>query len=248
MAGLTQKQMQQYQSDGFTILKGVFSKKECEDFIEQMMDLHSGRKCLEGFKPHGPDGCGRTHNQHLYDPRALNFLIDARLKQPLEDCFKDKVEGIQTMYFWKGTEQVRHQDQSPLPGCMSAWIPLIDVDLDNGTIWLQKGSHKGSLVLRETALLENGETDHPLRARLTQEIFEENDLSEIPAICSQGDVVLFSGRVIHRGGPIGKPSSFRHVLANHYIPYSFDEWPHVTWPRISFDGTRRFTDGKVAPE
>ena len=77
MAGLTQKQMQQYQSDGFTILKGVFSKKECEDFIEHMMDLHSGRKCLEGFKPHGPDGLGRTHNQHLYDPRELNFLIDA---------------------------------------------------------------------------------------------------------------------------------------------------------------------------
>ena len=68
---------------------------------------------MEGFAPREPDDWGRTNNQHWYDPKAFALLIDSRLRQPLEDCFEDDVEGIQTMYFYKGSEGRRHQDQCP---------------------------------------------------------------------------------------------------------------------------------------
>ena len=51
MKGLTIEQKAQYERDGYTILKSVFSKAECETFIEHMMTLHSGQKTLEGFAP-----------------------------------------------------------------------------------------------------------------------------------------------------------------------------------------------------
>jgi len=56
--------------------------------------------------------------------------------------------------------------------------------------------------------------------------------------------VLFHGGLIHGGGPIGDPGAFRHVMANHYIPYHFDEWPYSDWPRFTFDGVKRCTAHK----
>ena len=242
MKGLTPEQKAQYDREGYTILKSVFSKAECEEFVEHMMALHSGEKTLEGFTPREPDDWGRTNNQHWYDPKALALLIDSRLRQPLEDCFEADVEGIQTMYFYKGSEGRRHQDQCPLPGCMSAWLPLVDVNEDNGTIYIQPGSHKGELVTYWETLDENGKMDYEYRHAKTERIFEENNRPEISIIANQGDAVLFHGGLIHRGGPIKQPGALRHVMANHYIPYQFTDWPHTSWPRISFNGKQRYTD------
>jgi len=45
-----------------------------------------------------------------------------------------------------------------------------------------------------------------------------------------GDVVYFHGVLVHRGGPILEPDSFRHVIANHYIPRCATDW-HLNWTR-----------------
>jgi hypothetical protein len=44
--------------------------------------------------------------------------------------------GIKKIHFWLGSEQRRHQDQFYLLGCMSAWIALQDVDVQNGAMWV----------------------------------------------------------------------------------------------------------------
>jgi hypothetical protein len=56
-------------------------------------------------------------------------------------------------------------------------------------------------------------------------------------------VCIFHGRMIHGGVTPTVAGSSRHVLASHYIPHGSDQWDR-TWPRISFDGTRRvrYTD------
>ena len=48
--GLTPEQKAQYERDGYTILKSVFSKTECEEFVEHMMALHSGQKDTGRFR------------------------------------------------------------------------------------------------------------------------------------------------------------------------------------------------------
>ena len=226
---LSLDQKDEYQQNGYTIQSGVFSKSECDQFINYMMDLHADRQQLEGFTAREGDEWGRTHNQHNYDPVAMKWLIDARLYQPLYDCLDAEPDGIQTMYFWKGSEQRRHQDQFYLPGCISAWIALQDVNKKNGTIYVQPGSHRHRLVTHHDfeagAEFEGVEYNDAVDLQ-----FEKNNLSEITVEVSTGDVVYFHGVLVHRGGPIIEQDSFRHVLANHYIPRHSTDW-HLSWPR-----------------
>jgi hypothetical protein len=233
--------MDQYRTSGWAVLEEVFSAEECSSFIEHMMDLQAGEKELEGFATREKGDWNRTHNQHWYDEIARQWLIDPQLCEPLRQCLEDEPEGIQTMYFWVGSEQRRHQDQYYLPGCMSAWIALVDVDERNGTIWVQSGSHKGRLLTKDD-FAEGGDFFEWDYNDAVDELFRRNDLVEEVVRVRRGDVVFFNGTLVHRGGPIGEPGAVRHVLANHYIAKNFAHWPHLRWPRVSFDGSQRFTD------
>lgn len=227
-----------YRRDGFTVVEGVFAADKCETFVAYMMDLQAGRRVLEGFAARAADEWGRTHNQHWYDPVAHQWLTDPELKEPLRQCLRDTPEGIQTMYFWVGSEQGRHQDQFYLPGCMSAWIALQDVDVQNGAMLVQPGSHRGRLLV-SADLAEGGEFAGWDYNEAVDALFERNAVEEVAVEVRQGDVVFFDGLLVHRGGPILAPGSFRHALANHYIAYGLQEWPHVRWPRVGFDGGER---------
>ena len=246
MGGLTEAQKADYDRDGFVVLAGALSVAECERFVEHMLDLHAGRKKLDGFELRQPDSAnewGRTHNQHVYDSMALEYLILPQLQAPLHDCLGDDAEGIQTMYFWQGSEQRRHQDQYYLPGCMSAWLAFVDVSRQNGTIWVQPGSHRQRL-LTKADFATGGEFFEWDYNDAVDEQFRRNEVhgqaaDEVPVEVPRGSVVLFHGALVHRGGQILQPGSERHVLANHYIPYCLDDWPHTSWTRHAFAGSVR---------
>ena len=85
----------QYETEGYTIVERVFDPTECEQLIRHMMDLHGGRKQLDGFAPRQPDQWNRTHNQHYYDEVAEAWLLHPKLRQLLRQCLDDEAEGIQ---------------------------------------------------------------------------------------------------------------------------------------------------------
>jgi hypothetical protein len=186
---------------------------------------------------------GAPQNQLNRIDRSSVFVVSGGAKGI--DCFGGEADGIQTMYFYVGSTQRRHQDQYYLPGCMSAWCAFVDVGPDNGTIWVQPGSHRGRLVVKAD-FADLAPEDNPVKAgaRYNDEVdrvYEQNGTPDIPVEAQAGDVVLFSGRLNHRGGPIGTPGSFRHVMANHYIPHNFTGWPYPDWRRYDFDGNSRCT-------
>ena len=68
-------------------------------------------------------------------------------------------------------------------------------------------------------------------------------MPEVAIESEKGDLMFFHRHIIHRGGRILEPGSFRHSFVRHYIPKSFDPWPYEEAPRlrISFDRVCRFT-------
>ena len=166
-----------YRRDGYAVVEGLFSAGECEAFVEYMMNLQAGRHAVQGFAPRRANEWGRTHNQHWYDEVARQWLIDPKLEAPLRQCLDDVPEGIQTMYFWVGSEQRRHQDQFYLPGCMSAWIALQDVNVQNGAMWVQPGSQRGRLLVKKD-LEEGGEFAGWDYSEAVDELFARNGMEE----------------------------------------------------------------------
>ena len=230
--------IEHYRREGYAVVEGVYAADECAAFVEYMLDLHAGRIELEGFGPRASGEWQRTHNQHWYDPVARRWLIEPRLAAPLRQCLNDEVEGIQTMYFWVGSEQGRHQDQFYLLGCISAWIALQDVDVGNGAMLVQPGSHRGRLLTGDdfAAGAEFAGWDYNAAVDV---LCERNGGEEVAVEVKQGDVVFFDGVLVHRGGPILERGSFRHALANHYIARGLADWPHGRWPRVAVDGSER---------
>ena len=245
------EQLKEYRDHGYTVLRGMFTAAECDAMVAHHMAWHAGEITIDGTEQRHDGDWSRTLNLHYFDPETMRWLLDPRLRQPLADCMGDEPLGVQTMYFFEGSVQGRHQDQWYLPGCMSAWIALIDVDQHNGTIWVQKGSHRGELIMARNM-------DHPHGQDLSNGVaynaavdalFERNatqlNFDEVPVSAKKGDVVLFHGVLIHRGGPIGQPGSRRHVLACHYLPKSFEAWPYGAWARYSFNGERFATTSET---
>lgn len=247
--GLTSQQKSIYETNGYLVLESVFTKGECQKFVEHMEDLHAGQKELAGFFQQDKYGY-RTFNQHLYDPYVMQFLIDSRLHKPLKDCFGDEPEAIQTMHFYEGSEHPLHQDQYYLPDCMSAWIAMVDVDYNNGPLVVQPGSHKGRLITKQDVpmILQPDETYEQQQCNRyfprVEQVFKENVQDKVHVLVKQGDVVLFNGKLIHGGAPVLNRGTRRHALACHYIPYQSENWER-DWPRISFDGSRRIHYNKI---
>lgn len=241
--GLTTAEKRFYEENGYLVLAGVFSRRACQDVVAHMESLHSGEKALEGFFQQDKYGA-RTFNQHLYDPRVLALLLDARLHKPLADCFGGEPDGIQTMHFYEGSEHPLHQDQYYLPDCMSAWIAMVDVDANNGPLVVQPGSHRGRLITKSDVpmALSPGETyEEQQQTRYfpaVEQVFRENRKPAVQVMVSAGDVVLFDGKLIHGGAKVLVPGTRRHALACHYIPFASENWERA-WPRFAFDGTQR---------
>ena len=56
---ITALHQEQYECDGFTLVRGGFTTDECDRFVAYMMDLHAGRFSVEGYPPRQPDDWSR---------------------------------------------------------------------------------------------------------------------------------------------------------------------------------------------
>ena len=226
-AQLSDAEREAYERDGFVLVKGVFTRKECDDWVayaKEQMQMQVDAVAAEDT-PLAP----RAREPDTTDPE-MDMLLHPKVRDPLAACME--IDGwpgadpvaIQSMYFWQGSEQRRHQDQFYLPECMSAWLAFEDTSPRNGTVWAQAGSHKGRLLTRSD-FLEGGEFHGVDYNDAVDMVFAENEASgmvEKPILAEKGDVLYFHGVLVHRGGEILEPGSSRHVYANHYVPSTFD--------------------------
>eukprot|EP01052_Picozoa_sp_SAG31_P055186 SAG31_NODE_15099_length_771_cov_0.959821_1_plen_190_part_10 len=185
-------------------------------------------------------------------------MLDPRIRAPLRDALGgDEPEGIKSYWWFKVQPGFtnRHCDGTALPSCVACWIPMVDVDggIEIGTLALQAGSHRGRQIHHDDVQRRGRFTTHSSDSAILgpwlSEIYRENVKNScelVKVVASAGDAVIFHGHLIHHavfGTRPGADQRFRPVLACDYIPASYRQWPHILWERISFDGTRRWSDG-----
>jgi len=231
-----------YESNGYAVVKGLFSAEETAFYREHFMALRA-----EGTKPGDMTAetpkagdpllaFPRMIHMHRWDEPSLQWVLDARLAECLEAFLGDEPLAVQTMLYFKpagARGQALHQDNFYLraqPGtCMAAWMALDPCDEENGCMRVVPGSHGWPVLCTTGADTSASFTD------VTVPI--PQGVEAVPVVMDAGDVLFFNGSLVHGSYPNVSTGRFRRSLIGHYIESRAEQVTEFDQPVLRMDGT-----------
>lgn len=198
---VTNAQRQQFQESGYFILPELFTAEEMDAVrahIDRFAEAHDAE--LARLKD-GMSGISRANEisftAHLAarEPALMDFVRDERLLGLAVDLLGPDVSLYWDQSVYKQPEARRdfpwHQDNGYTPvepqQYLTCWIALVDVAIENGSIWVLPGSHHDGMV------------EHQDTAIGKQCYF--GDDPGTPVALKKGGVAVFSSLLFHRSGP-----------------------------------------------
>jgi len=212
---LSTEQYRAFDKNGFVKLEGVFTPDEVTNVIAAIDPMEEkGEAWLrgKGGKVSISEADVITFTTHLV-PRSdvlRAFATHPRVKDICHDLIGDDVRLYwdQSVYKKTGKEQEFpwHQDNGYTfiepQQYLTLWIPLVEVDEENGCPWIAPGVHR-------RGTLEHWLT--PIGYKCLQDV---PDAVAVPA--KAGDVIAFSSLAPHRTGPNLRKGSVRKAYILQY--------------------------------
>lgn len=212
-----------WNAEGVVLLKNFLP----EDLMESYENLWSIINGPEGAnRPMGwPDPIPYMRHREL-----LDILTWKPLAAVLEELIGEPAGLHLNLTGWVSTQRDWHQDSYLNPPHVgdyyaAVWIAFADIHPDSGPFQYVPGSHRWPQVTHEKILdaLEPSERDHrwpKFSERILTPLFEQeivergnNIISHLP---SRGDVLIWHGRLMHRGSRPNVPGMERRSLIAHY--------------------------------
>ncbi len=212
---LTDDQLNQYQEEGFCIVKNVIPQElierlrdECQRFIKEKDD-EMDRKGVE------VDEINHKGKRYFIalrykDSKTMQDLIFGKeLEEITRKILGDNVYLFLEQFVVKAADKGMtfswHQDSGYVDikhkPYLSIWCPLDAVNEENGTVYLLPYKDAGT----------DSRIDHILQEGTNDKIGYFGDNPGVPAILEAGDVALFSSTCFHRSGS-NKTDKSRRVL------------------------------------
>lgn len=217
-----------WNDEGVVVLKG-FMPEDLMVAYEDCWISCNAEGTRENFtmtSPLGWDYCTPYRDHEA----VLDILSYGPLHAEMEKLVGEPVGVHLNLTGWVTTTRDWHQDSYLNPPnvgdyYIAAWIALDTIHPDSGPFQYVAGSHKWPQVTREKILdaLEPHERDHRwpthservLTPLFEQEIVERN--AEVTThLAERGDVLLWHGRILHRGSLANVPGMERRALIAHY--------------------------------
>ena len=249
LRGLTQEQLDHFNTEGYLVLRGFYRPDEVELLRETFMEMHRNGPVPGFFEPKTAEEAGgdplkmypRIMHPHRFDDTSRRYLLDSRLEPVLADLFGEEPLAAQSMLYFKppgGRGQALHQDNFFLnvdPGtCIAAWCALDHVDRENGGLEVVPGTHAMDLFCPE-------ESDSALS--FTREyVAPPPGLEQIPVDMAPGDMLFFNGTLVHGSGPNSSADRFRRSFICHYVPRSTEVMSSWYRPVLTFAGEELIID------
>lgn len=215
---LTPAQKQRFESEGFTLVDRVFSPAELAAVTEAIDPIEQEREALvrnhAGGKVRLSEADIITFTTHIVRSSDVlrNFAAHPAIKAICHDLIGDDVRLYwdQSVYKKTGREQEFpwHQDNGYTfvepQQYLTLWIPLVDVDAENGCPWIAPRLHR-------RGTLAHWPTEIGLKC-----VEQVEDSICVPA--KAGDVVAFSSLAPHRTGPNLRKGTVRKAYILQYAP------------------------------
>jgi ectoine hydroxylase-related dioxygenase (phytanoyl-CoA dioxygenase family) len=218
LGGLTPQQVDAFNRDGFFVYEGAFTTEEIAAVTAAIDPLEKAHEDIVREEMGGrfrlTDAGTITFTAHVVgkSPVLRDFAAHPAIKAICRDLIGDDVRLYWDQSVYKKTEKQQefpwHQDNGYAfvdpQQYLTLWIPLVDVDEENGCPWIAPGLHRlGTLDHWLTDIGKVCLTDVP---------------DAVPAPAKAGDIVVFSSLAPHRTGPNWRAGSVRKAYILQYAP------------------------------
>lgn len=251
LKSITYEQKELFDTAGYLIVKGVFTKEEIKELDDNFMKMSN--KVIPGyFEPdldqslleEGGDPLKRyprIMHPHRMNDVAMKYMLDPKVMRILNDLFGEEALAAQSMFYFKPPRargQALHQDNFYLkvePGtCIAAWTAVDSADQENGTLLVVPKTNNDEIYCPEKADAKESFTTHYVKV--------PKGLKAEPAILGQGDVLFFNGNLIHGSYRNKTKDRFRKSFICHYAGESTTKIGSFYSPLFRENGS------KVEPE
>lgn len=224
-ASLSAAERNDWQRDGFHVSRGLFSAAEVAAVAERFDALgNAGEPIKDHWSPDPEAGdilgrYPRVMQPHELHPANMDLFLDPRVQVILTDLMGEEVIGCQTMFYFKppgARGQAFHQDNYYLLvqpyTCIAAWLAVDRSYPDNGGLQVCPGTHVLDLKCPEHADLSQSFVDDLVAPPAGHE--------PVALDLQPGDMLFFTGSVIHGSGPNATANQWRRSFISHYLPES----------------------------
>lgn len=208
-------------SDGVVILPGLIPDELMSAYEREWLAANAD-------SPGGWDYA----TPYVDHPRLRHVVCSYELDQVLKDIIGEPMAVHLNLTGWISTRRDWHRDQylnEPYVGGYYAavWIALADIHPDSGPFQYVPGSHHGRPISQlkiRAALQDMGYDDGPMWPKHSEAILTslfEREITETNAevvthLPKRGDVLIWHGKLLHRGSVPNDPTRERRALIAHY--------------------------------
>ncbi|GIP31518.1 phytanoyl-CoA dioxygenase family protein [Paenibacillus sp. J2TS4] len=218
---------QQFDLEGYTIVKGLLSGAQVEEIKETFMGIHREGPIPGYFHPVAAAEAAedilkqypRVMHPHRFHETAKRYMLHPGVFDVLAQLLEEEPIAAQSMFYFKppgAKGQALHQDNFYLkvePGtCIAAWMAIDPSDEENGGIMLVPKSNSLDIECPHLA--------DPTVSFTKEEVTVPDGMKIVSTRLEAGDVLFFNGSVIHGSYPNRSPDRFRRSFICHYTGIS----------------------------
>ncbi len=224
---LTQEQRKQYDEIGFVLIKNIFEKIELSEFEQAFLQLVESFSARRFSSLHDPELLTFFQNNldieskiyseirkvpaiqsiasHPYIVRILNELEDGKpfgllekmiLRIDLPNATEEVAHWHQDYFYVKGNSEI-----------ITLWMPLEDVNHENGCLLVQPRSHKMGAIAHPQQI---GKRNIPAEDVVAK-------IEPVEVEMQFGDLLLFHAYLLH-SGQINVSNGIRYSFQFRYTP------------------------------
>jgi phytanoyl-CoA hydroxylase len=218
---LTKEQKEQFETEGYLIIKGLFSEADLAEIDQTFEDISHQtipgyfEPQLEGETTDPLKRYPRVMHPHRFNATAKKYMLHQPVLAVLADLYEEPPLAAQSMFYYKppgSRGQALHQDNFYLkvdPGnCIAAWTALDRADEESGGLLVVPKTNHYEIVCPDTADENESFTNHYVKPPKGEKA--------VPAIMERGDVLFFNGNLIHGSYRNKTKDHFRRAFICHY--------------------------------
>ena len=219
---LTEESRANWDRDGYLILDAVVPESTIDAIVAETDDLY---RDLPEPQREVEDGVMYSWNR-IMDAWRINDNVKSLALSPtvldvLEDLYDRKPLPFQTLNFRVVTQQPAHSDtihfNSDPPGFMcGVWVPMEDIDMDNGPLVYYPGSHKLPEVNMQDVGVEPDPSQYTHYERYIANLIQEHGLEPDYGTIKRGQALIWSANILHGGAPQRDMNRTRKSQVTHY--------------------------------